>query len=83
MASVDFLTKDGKLRTINGRTRVVKYVKGKGAKFNASEKGMLSVWETLRPQDKNRDGAKRYRYITAERVLEIRADGMVIKAKAK
>lgn len=79
MASVDFVTKTGRPRTINGRTGVAKYTNGKGRNRNPSSTGQLIVWETLRPQDKNRDGAKRYRTITAENVRAIRADGVEIK----
>ena len=79
MASVDFVTKTGKLRTINGRTGVKKYTNGKGKNRNPRAKGQLIVWETLRPQDTNRDGVKRYRTITASNVRAIRADGVEIK----
>ncbi len=79
MASVDFVTKTGRPRTINGRTGVVKYTNGRGKGRNPRDKGQLIVWETLRPQDTNRDGTKRYRTITAENVRAIRADGVEIK----
>lgn len=79
MASVDFVTKTGRPRTINGRTGVVKYTNGKGRRRNPRAKGQLIVWETLRPQDTNRDGRRRYRTITAENVRAIRADGVEIK----
>jgi hypothetical protein len=79
MASVDFVTKTGRARTINGRTGVKKFTNGKGNKANPTKNGNLIVWETLRPQDKDRNGAKRYRTIKAENVKAIRADGVEIK----
>ena len=79
MASVDFVTKGGKPRTINGRTGVKKFLKGTGRRRNLHAKGQLLVWEALRPQDKEREGAKRYRTISADRVRAIRADGVEIK----
>ena len=78
-ASVDFLTKTGRNRTINGRTGVVKYVTGKGRRRNLQSKGQFIVWEPLRPQDTNRDGKRRYRTITADNVRAIRADGVEIR----
>lgn len=79
MASVDFVTKTGRPRTINGRTGVKKFLKGTGKTRNLKAKGQLLVWETLRPQDKVREGARRYRTIQAENVKAIRADGVEIK----
>lgn len=81
MASVDFLTKKGTVRTINGRVGVKKYLKGTKRKSNPSAHGQVIIWETLRPQDKVRDGAKRYRTITAEKVRAVRADGVEIKPR--
>jgi hypothetical protein len=78
-ASVDFVTDSGKNRTINGRTRVAKHITGKGKKRNNDALGLLSIWETPKPQDKERDGKKRYRYIRAENVKAIRADGVEIR----
>lgn len=79
MASVDFVTKTGRARTINGRTGVKKFLKGTGKARNTRAKGQLIVWETLRPQDAQREGAGRYRTIQADRVKAIRADGVEIK----
>ena len=78
MVSVDFVTKTGKARTINGRTGVSKYTNGKGKnrKRNADN---LGIWETLRPQDRDRDGTKRYRTIKPETIKEVRAEGLVIR----
>jgi hypothetical protein len=83
MASVDFVTKKGKLRTINGRTGVKRYLKGGTSrrKTTPESKGQLIIWETLRPQDKVRDGQKRYRTVTAEQVRAVRADGVEIKPR--
>lgn len=81
MASVDFVTKTGRARTINGRVGVKKFLKGTGKRRDLRKKGQLLVWETLRPQDKDRDGSKRYKTITAENVTAIRADGVEIKVR--
>jgi hypothetical protein len=81
MASVDFVTKTGRARTINGRTGVKRYVKGTGKNRDLRKKGQLGIWETLRPQDKDREGAKRYRTIDAARVTAIRANGVEIKVR--
>lgn len=80
MASVDFVTKTGRPRTINGRVGVKKFIKGTG-KTNAREKGQVIIWETLRPQDTKREGAKRYRRVTAENVKAIRANGVEVRVK--
>lgn len=80
MASVDFITKDGRERTVNGRVNVRRYLKGTGKSRNLAKKGQLLVWETLRPQDTDRDGTKRYKTITANNVRVIRANGLEIRA---
>jgi hypothetical protein len=79
MATVDFVTGTGKPRTINGRTRVSKYVTGRGKTQNNDKLGYLLIWETPKPQDAERDGTKRYRRIKAENVTAIRADGVEIR----
>lgn len=81
MASVDFVTKTGRPRTVNGRTGVVRYIKGTGRKQNPREQGQIIVWETLRPQDKDRDGYKRYKRVTADRVTAIRANGVEVRSR--
>jgi hypothetical protein len=77
MASIDIVTKDGRNRTINGRTGVHKFIKGTGK--SRLKPNQIGVWETLRPQDKDREGRKRYKTIDASRVKAIRANGVEIR----
>lgn len=43
---VDFKKKDGSNRTMNCRFGVRKGLTGKGSKYNATDKGLLTVWES-------------------------------------
>jgi hypothetical protein len=82
MVSIDYVTANGRKRTINGRTGVKRYLKpgAKKRKNTDNEKGIIRVWETLRPQDKERDGGKRYKSLKAERVKEVRCNGVRVIA---
>lgn len=78
MVSVDFVTKDGRERTINGRTGVRKYTNGRGRNRKVNPDN-IGIWETLRPQDKDRNGTKRYKTIAADRIKVVRAQGLEIR----
>ena len=67
-ATLTYETADGAERVINGRVGVRKYTTGKGMKYNPDERDLLIIWETLRPQDTDRDGTKRYRALKAARI---------------
>ena len=77
MFSVDYFKQDGTIRTLNGRLAVKRHCKGTGR--NPAERDDLpyiTVWETPKPQDPNRDGRKRYRNLNLASVQAIRANGV-------
>jgi len=43
---VDFKKKDGSMRSMNCRFGVRKGITGKGRKYSATDKGLLTVWES-------------------------------------
>jgi len=43
--SVEFIKKDGSVRTMSARLHVKKGVKGTGMAYNPIEKGLLPVWD--------------------------------------
>ena len=43
--SVEFIKKDGSVRTMTARLHVKKGVKGTGMAYNPIEKGLLPVWD--------------------------------------
>ena len=71
--SVDFIKKDGTMRTLTGRAHVHNHVKGGTLAFNPSERGMVVMWESDTRNRKNENDSG-YRMITLSRVLRIRAN---------
>ena len=57
-----FIKKDGSIRTMNARCNVKKYKKGGKLAFNASEKGLLSVFDMVKME---------YRFINLDTLISI------------
>jgi len=62
---IDFKKKDGKMRTIVGRTGVGKFVNGKGARYDATEKGLITIFEL----------GSGYRTIAVDRIFGVKYAG--------
>lgn len=76
MFSVDFIKKDGSIRTLNGRLAVKKYVKGTGQNHAARlDLPYISIWEAPKPQDYDREGQKKYKSVNLATIQSIRAKG--------
>lgn len=75
MFSVDFLTKDGSLRTLNGRLNVKAHCgngKGPGDRMDLP---YITVWEAPKPQNGPEDGRKKYRCVNLSTIQAVRANG--------
>ena len=68
--TVDFIKKDGTLRTMNCRLGVTRHLKGGELGYNAKEKNLLPVFDMV---------AGAYRMINVSTILEIRFNKQVIK----
>ena len=68
--AVDFIKKDGTLRTMNCRLGVTKHLKGGELGYNATEKNLLPVFDMV---------AGAYRMINVSTIIEIRFNKQVIK----
>ena len=67
MMSVEFIKRtNGEVRQMNCRTGVRKHLTGEGAKYNFSDKGLISVF------DLQKNG---YRTINAKAITKVRAGG--------
>jgi hypothetical protein len=69
--TVTFLTNDGEVRTINGRTGVKKYLKGTGKRTEATNNNYFLVY--------TRNGSRSFdapRNIAKNRIISIRAHGI-------
>jgi len=70
--TVTFLTNDGEVRTINGRTGVKKYIKGTGKRTEATNSKYFLVY--------TRSGSRAFnapRNIARNRIISIRAHGIM------
>lgn len=67
--SVDFIKKDGSLRTMIARLGVKKHLQGGTLKYNAEEKSLLPVFDMEK---------QAYRMVNVSTIQEIRYDGEVI-----
>lgn len=76
-ATVVFIKKDGTERILNGKTNVLKALKGGEASYDAESRGQVRVVDV----NVRKDGIRKpeFRAVTAERVKEIRANGNVYK----
>jgi hypothetical protein len=68
--TVDFIKKDGTLRTMNCRLGVTRHLKGGELGYNAKEKNLLPVFDMV---------AGAYRMINVSTIIEIRFNKQVIK----
>lgn len=68
--SVDFIKKDGSLRTMIARLGVKKHLQGGTLKYNAEEKSLLPVFDMEK---------QAYRMVNVSTIQEIRYDGETIK----
>lgn len=68
--TVDFIKKDGTLRTMNCRLGVRRHLKGGELGFNAKEKNLLPVFDMVKGD---------YRMINVSTIIEIRFNKQVIK----
>lgn len=69
--TVSFITNDGEIRTINGRTGVNKYLKGTGNRTQATNNKYFLIY--------TRDGSPKFnapRNIAKNRIISIRAHGI-------
>ncbi len=68
--SVDFIKKDGSLRTMIARLGVRKHLQGGTLKYNAEEKSLLPVFDMEK---------QAYRMVNVNTIQEIRYNGETIK----
>lgn len=68
--TVDFIKKDGTLRTMNCRLGVIRHLKGGELGYNAEEKNLLPVFDMV---------AGSYRMINVSTIKEIRFNKQVIR----
>ena len=68
--SVDFIKKDGSLRTMIARLGVKKHLQGGTLKYNAEEKSLLPVFDMEK---------QAYRMVNVNTIQEIRYNGETIK----
>ena len=68
--TVDFIKKDGTLRTMNCRLGVTRHLKGGELGYNAAEKNLLPVFDMV---------AGAYRMINVSTIIEIRFKKQIIK----
>lgn len=65
-----FIKKNGEQRTMNCRLGVAKDIKGTGKRFNDDDHNLITVYDLHK---------KGYRTIPVDRLLELKAKGVVIK----
>tara|TARA_Y100000296_G_C5169952_1_gene256734 strand:- start:838 stop:1194 length:357 start_codon:yes stop_codon:yes gene_type:complete len=58
-----YIKKDGEIRKFNGRLGVTKHLKGGELKYNASERGNIIYWDTIRQS---------YRTINTKSLIDLR-----------
>jgi hypothetical protein len=68
--TVTFVKKDGSVRVLNGKRKVVKHLRGGELKYDPIEKGLIGVYDLQ---------SEGYRMINSQTVLEIKADKQVYK----
>ena len=69
--TVEFITKAGEIRKINGRTNVRKYIKGTGKRSDATADKYLLIW--------TRNGSNKFdnaRNINRSSIVSIKAHGV-------
>lgn len=72
--TVTFVTKAGEVRKINGRSNVVKYLKGTGKRTEETAEKYLLIW--------TRKGSRRFdaaRNVDRSRIVSIKAHGVTMQ----
>jgi hypothetical protein len=72
--TVTFITKNGEIRKINGRSNVVKYLKGTGERSDATAEKYLLIW--------TRKGSPRFdaaRNVNKSSIISIKAHGVTMQ----
>lgn len=72
--TVEFLKADGSTRKLNGRTGVIKYLKGSAPRSEQSKKDYFLIW--------TRSGSAKFdapRHVARDRILSIRAEGYSVE----
>jgi len=79
--TIKYFTKDGKVRTLNGRLAVKKYLSGKGAKYNALERGLVCIAEMkiMRENKKNNTNKTPYRSVNMSQVISMSSQNRKIE----
>lgn len=72
--TVTFITKNGKIRKINGRSNVVKYLKGTGKRSHATAEKYLLIW--TRKDSRKFDAA---RNVDRSRIVSIKTHGVTMQ----
>ena len=72
--TVEFITKSGEVRKINGRSNVVKYIKGTGKRSDATAEKYLLIW--TRKDSRKFDAA---RNVDRSRIVSIKAHGITMQ----
>lgn len=71
--TVEFITKSGEVRKINGRSNVVKYLKGTGKRSDATAEKYLLIW--------TRKGSPKFdaaRNVDKANIVSIKAHGVTM-----
>ena len=72
--TVEFITKSGEIRKLNGRANVSKYIKGTGKRTEATSEKYLLIW--TRKDSRKFDAA---RNIDRSRIVSIKAHGVTME----
>lgn len=72
--TVEFITKSGEVRKLNGRSNVVKYLKGTGKRSDATAEKYLLIW--------TRKGSRKFdaaRNVDKANIVSIKAHGVTMQ----
>ena len=72
--TVEFITKSGEVRKLNGRTNVGKYIKGTGKRSDATAEKYLLIW--------TRKGSRKFdaaRNVDKSQIVSIKAHGVTME----
>ena len=72
--TVEFITKSGEVRKINGRANVRKYIKGTGKRSDATAEKYLLIW--------TRKGSRKFdaaRNVDKSQIVSIKAHGVTME----
>jgi DNA-binding beta-propeller fold protein YncE len=70
--TVTFTKRDGTVRVLNGRTGVVKGVKGVGMNYDPAKKDIVILYEANNEAD---EPSEKYRAVRLESIITFRANG--------